>query len=84
MLALLLFLHVAGAVLAFGPTYGFLFLGPMAAAEPSHRNFALRFQQRVATRLITPLAVFQGVTGLLLVWRIGFALPDDRPRCRAR
>jgi len=72
--ALLLFLHIAGAVLAFGPTYAFLFLGPMAAAEPAHRNFALRFQQRVATRLVVPLAVFQGITGLLLVWRIGFDL----------
>ena len=73
-LALLLFLHIGGAVLAFGPTYAFLLLGPMAAAEPAHRNFALRFQQRVATRLVVPLALLQGVTGLLLVWRIGFEL----------
>src|SRR5687768_1168312 len=74
-LALLLFLHVGGAVVAFGPNFAFLFLGPMAATEPvSHRNFALRFQHRVATRLAIPLAVFQGVTGLLLVWRFGFEL----------
>ena len=72
--AILLFLHVAGAVVAFGPNFAFLFLGPMAAGEPEHRNFALRFQHRVATRLILPLAIFQGVTGLLLVWRIGFEL----------
>ncbi len=72
--ASLLFLHVAGAVVAFGPSFAFLFLGPMAASEPAHRNFALRFQHRVATRLMLPLAVFQGVTGLLIVWRVGFAL----------
>lgn len=72
--ALLLFLHVGGAILAFGPTYAFLLLGPMAAREPEHRNFALRFQERVANTLVTPLAVFQGVTGLLLVWRIGFEI----------
>lgn len=73
-LAILLFLHIGGAILAFGPTYAFLLLGPMAAGEPAHRNFALRFQQRVATRLVVPLAVLQGITGLLLVWRIGFEL----------
>ena len=71
---LLLFLHIAGAILAFGPTYAFMLLGPMAASEPAHGNFALRFQKLVSTRLIAPLAVFQGVTGLLLVWRIGFEL----------
>ena len=73
-LALLLFLHIFGAILAFGPTYAFILLGPMAAAEPAHGNFALRFQKRVSTTLIAPLAILQGVTGLLLVWRIGFEL----------
>jgi uncharacterized membrane protein len=73
-LAILLFLHIGGAILAFGPAYAFLFLGPMAAGEPAHRNFALRFQQRVATSLVIPMAVFQGITGVLLVWRISFDL----------
>jgi uncharacterized membrane protein len=73
-LAILLFLHIGGAILAFGPAYAFLFLGPMAAGEPMHGNFALRFQQRVATKLMVPLAVFQGITGVLLVWRISFEL----------
>ena len=73
-LAILLFLHIGGAILAFGPAYAFLLLSPMAASEPAHRNFALRFQQRVATRLVVPLAVFQGITGLLLVWWVGFEL----------
>jgi len=69
-LLILLFLHVAGAVLAFGPTFTFPILGPMAGREPPHVNFALRFQQRVASILIVPLALFQGVTGLLLVFRL--------------
>ncbi|MGI8928091.1 MAG: DUF2269 family protein [Candidatus Limnocylindrales bacterium] len=73
-LAILLFLHIGGSIIAFRPTYAFLILGPMAASEPAHRNFALRFQQRVATTLVAPLAVLQGITGLLLVWRIGFEL----------
>ena len=72
--AILLFLHVGGAVVGFGPTYAFLILGPMAGQEREHLNFALRLQQRVVTRLVVPLALFQGVTGLLLVWRVGFEL----------
>jgi uncharacterized membrane protein len=46
----------------------------MAGSEPQHLNFWLRAQQRIATRLVVPLALLQGVTGLLLVWRIGFDL----------
>ncbi|MEX2547722.1 MAG: DUF2269 family protein [Chloroflexota bacterium] len=71
---LLLFLHVGGAIVAFGPTFAFPILGPMAGHEPQHVNFALRFQKRVATTLIVPLALFQGITGLLLVWKIGFEI----------
>jgi len=72
LIATLLFLHIGGAILAFGPTFVFPILGPMAGREPQHVNFALRFQHRVAMRLILPLALFQGVTGLLLIWRIGY------------
>jgi uncharacterized membrane protein len=71
-LMILLFLHAGGAILAFGPTFTFPILGPMAGREPQHGNFALRFQHRVVMRLILPLALFQGVTGLLLVWRVGY------------
>lgn len=70
----LLFLHIGGAILAFGPTFTFPILGPMAGREPQHANFALRFQRRVATTLIVPLALLQGVTGLLLVWKMGYNL----------
>lgn len=73
-LAILLFLHVAGAVLAFGPLFALMLLGPMARSEPAHLNFAIRYQRRVGARLVIPLAVLQGVTGLLIVWRIGFEL----------
>jgi uncharacterized membrane protein len=69
-LALLLFLHVMGAILAFGPTFAFPLMGPMAAAEPMHMNFTLRMQHKIAHTLVTPLALVQGVTGLLLVWRL--------------
>jgi uncharacterized membrane protein len=72
--AILLFLHVMGAIIAFGPPFAFIILGPMSGREPMHANFAVRFQHLVATRLILPLAVFQGITGLLIVWRAGINL----------
>jgi len=70
-LALLLFLHVFGAIVAFGPTYAFILLGPMSGREPQHANFAIRFQHLISSRVILPLAVFQGITGLLLIWKTG-------------
>ena len=42
---IILFLHVMGAIIAFGPTYAFIILGPMTGREPAHANFALRFQE---------------------------------------
>ncbi len=73
-LAILLFLHIFGAIVAFGPTYAFILLGPMAGREPQHANFAVRYQHLVSTRVIAPLAILQGVTGLLIVWRTGINL----------
>ena len=69
-LTILLFVHVLGAIIAFGPPFAFALMGPMAAAEPMHMNFTLRMQKKIASTLVTPLALVQGVTGLLLVWRI--------------
>jgi len=73
-LVILLFLHIGGAILAFGPTYTFPLVGTMAGAEPQHLNFWLRAQKKISSTLVTPLALFQGVTGLLLIWWIGFEL----------
>jgi uncharacterized membrane protein len=68
-LLILLFLHIFGAIVAFGPTYSFILLGPMVGREPQHANFAIRYQHLVSTRMIAPLAILQGITGLLIVWR---------------
>ena len=63
----LLFLHVFGAILAFGPTFAFAIIGAMGGAEPQHANFATRVSERISERLVTPLAIFQGITGILLI-----------------
>lgn len=67
-LALVIFLHVMGAIIAFGPPFAFILLGPMSGREPQHANFAVRFQHLVSRRLILPLVIFQGITGLLIVF----------------
>jgi uncharacterized membrane protein len=65
-----LFLHVAGAIVAFGPTYAFPFVGIMAGREPPHANFALRLQKRIASGLVLPLAGIQAITGIGLIWTV--------------
>lgn len=62
-----LFLHVFGAILAFGPTYVYSIIGAMGGREPVHANFATRVSERIGTTLVYPLAVFQGITGLALI-----------------
>ena len=64
---LLLFLHVLGAILAFGPTFAFSIMGALAAKEPQHANFSARQSAAVSRGLVYPLAIFQGITGVLLI-----------------
>lgn len=63
----LLFLHVLGAILAFGPTFAFSIMGAMAGREPQHANFSARQIAAIDSKLVYPLAIFQGITGLLLI-----------------
>lgn len=71
-LALLVFLHVIGAIVAFGPTFAFPLIGGMGGKEPQHVNFAVRITERIEERMTLPLAVVQGVTGVLIIWRGGY------------
>ena len=70
----LLFLHVMGAILAFGPTFAYSIMGAMAGREPQHANFSARQVEAIGNRLVYPLAIFQGVTGVLLIWATSYAL----------
>jgi hypothetical protein len=63
----LLFLHVMGAILAFGPTFAYSIMGAMAGREPQHANFSARQVQAIGNKMVYPLAIFQGITGLLLI-----------------
>jgi hypothetical protein len=63
----LLFLHVMGAIIAFGPTYAFSIMGRMAGREPQHGNFSTRQVEAISRAQVYPLAIIQGVTGVLLI-----------------
>jgi len=74
----LLFLHVLGAIVAFGPTFSFAIIGAMGGKEPQHANFATRVSARISDRVVEPLAVVQGVTGVLLIISAGLDLLATR------
>ncbi len=62
-----LFLHVLGAIIAFGPTFAMPVIGAMGGKEPMHANFATRVAEALAKQRITPLAIVQGITGAGLI-----------------
>jgi Predicted integral membrane protein (DUF2269) len=63
----ILFLHVLGAVLAFGPTFAFSIMGGLAGREPQHANFSARQVAAISRGIVYPLAIIQGITGVLLI-----------------
>lgn len=63
----ILFAHVFGAILAFGPGYTFMIIGAMGRLEPQHANFGVRTTMAISKKIVYPLAIFQGVTGVLLI-----------------
>jgi predicted integral membrane protein DUF2269 len=72
LLPYLIFLHVLGAIVAFGPTFAFTIMGSMAGKEPQHANFSTRQSHAISMRLVYPLAIFQGVTGVLIILSVDY------------
>jgi len=63
----LLFLHVLGAIVAFGPTFTFPFIGAMGGGEPQHGNFAIRVSETLAHRLVYPIGITLPITGFAMI-----------------
>ena len=76
----ILFLHVLGAIIAFGPTFAFALIGSMGGQEPQHSNFATRVSARISDRIVIPLSIVQGITGVLLIVISGRDLTDPANR----
>lgn len=63
----LLFLHVLGAIVAFGPTFAFPFIGALGGGEPQHANFATRVSETLAHRLVYPIGITLPITGAAMI-----------------
>jgi len=63
----LLWLHIFGAIVAFGPTFAFPLIGGMGGKEPMHSSFALRITEKIERGISIPLAIVQGITGVSLL-----------------
>lgn len=71
MFQLFLYLHIGGAIIAFGPTFALPLMGAMIAKEPQHANFAARAAGIITQRRIVPFALSMAVTGGAMVWLSG-------------
>ena len=73
-----LFLHVLGAIIAFGPSFSFPIIGALGGKEPQHANFATRVTETIVEQRVLPLAIFQGITGVALILVTGINLLATR------
>ena len=76
--SLFLFLHVLGAIVAFGPALAFGVIGAYAGKEPQHSNFAVRLTEMLSRRVVIPVALTLPLTGagIILVRRYDLASRD--------
>ena len=70
---ILLFLHVLGAVVAFGPGFASMVVGPMVAKEPQHANFYARSQALAARAVVTPVSISMAITGGAMILDRGWS-----------
>lgn len=67
-----LYLHIAGAIIAFGPTFVFPLIGPTLRNHPRSIHFAVVLMETIEQRLILPAAGSMLVSGLLLVFSLKY------------
>jgi uncharacterized membrane protein len=74
LIAILLLIHVGGAIVGFGPVFTFAVLGPMAGkAGPNGGLVLLEAMEAIEKRLVFPIAVFvQPLSGLALIFVSGY------------
>ena len=69
-IAILLLIHVAGAIIGFGSVYTFGVLGPMAAKPGPAGVAILEAMAALERRLLRPLLFIQPVSGLFLIFAL--------------
>ena len=67
MFAFLLSVHILAAIIGLGPTFSFAFLGIMSEKQPAAARALQETILAVSTRLVIPLVVILGLSGILLI-----------------
>jgi hypothetical protein len=63
-----LLLHVAAAIIAFGPTFVFPLIGSLLEKNPQNAHFAVELMHKMETGLIVPVALTMLVSGTGLIF----------------
>ena len=69
-----LFLHVAAAIIAFGPSFVFPVIGSLLEKNPASAHFAVELMHKIETGLILPVAGTMLVSGIGLIVAAGINL----------
>jgi uncharacterized membrane protein len=74
---LLLLLHIGGAIVGFGPLFGFAVMGPLSGRLGGPQALGImKAMAKIQRGIVLPLAVVQGITGALLIaaagWDVNF------------
>ncbi len=64
---LFFFLHIVGAILAFGPTFVNPIIGSLVRKNPQNLRFAVTLQQKVTRGMVVPVAMTMPVSGIAMV-----------------
>lgn len=69
----LLLLHIGGAIVGFGPIFGFSVMGPLAGSLGGPQALGImKAMVKIQRGIVVPLAVVQGITGVLLIAAAGW------------
>jgi hypothetical protein len=63
-----LVLHIAAAIIAFGPTFVFPIVGSTVQKHPQAMHFAMELNHKIETRLVLPVALTMIVSGTGLIF----------------
>src|SRR5207237_6263687 len=67
MFAFLLSVHILAAIVGLGPTFSFAFLGILSERQPAAARALQEAILVISTRLVIPLVVILGLSGILLI-----------------
>ncbi len=62
-----LLLHIAAAIIAFGPTFVFPLIGSLVQKNPQAMHFAMELNHQIEARLVLPVALTMLVSGFGLI-----------------